>query len=224
MASTMNPMIYSPFQLGSLHQLPPSLSDFLENRDLLEFSCTNQSIREQNRPSLVIRKRQMFKQLIHYFYLSFDVHRKHISFLRQYDAYYSKYFALMFQFLPELFEFIQQHGITSFDMGCTSGYGSYPSSAHEMICPRTPQLKQIARDLLFYLSINQTIEWCNLGIFYHSGIITRKQVEDAVRNHPVMDRVSLTPSRSRSYFKCELPTTLWRNYKTGTFYWNHVRE
>jgi len=213
----------SPFHSKSIHQLPPGLSSFLDTRDLLELSCTSKIIGQQIKDDLQEQKAKLFLKLIYYFYYSNYqfTDQRGISFRRRYDSDYTKNISLVFCYLPEIFQFMNSHKVTSLDMGCTSNYGGYPESAYERVSSDTTRIQQLGEQLLSLLSTNQHLEWCNLGLF--DGILNYNDIERAVKNHPTIDRISMTPSRSTTYYN-QPPKTLWRNRKNGTFYWNHWRE
>jgi len=213
----------SPFHSNSIHQLPPGLSSFLAPCDLLELACTAKTIHHQVKENLQEQKAKLFLNLIYYFYYSNyqTSEQRGISLLRRYDNDYTKNISRIFCYLPEVFQFMNSHCVTSLDMGCTSDYGGYPESAFQRVSSNKARIKEVADQLLDLLSTNRHLEWCNLGLF--DGIIDYSDIHCAIKNHPTIDRISMTPSRSTTYYN-RPPKTLWRNRKNGTFYWNHWRE
>jgi len=213
----------SPFHIHSIYLLPPTLSSFLDTPTLLELACTTKNIYHQLKYHLQEQNARLFLTLIDYFYYrSYNVKGdKTISLTRRKDDVYEKNVRLLFHFLPELFQFMNVHHITSLDLGCTSSYGSYPESAYELVSNNENTIKQISKQLLSLLSTNTSLEWCNLGLF--DNIIDYSDIERAVKKHPTIDRISMIPSRATTYYN-QLPKTLWRNRRNGTFYWNHWRE
>jgi hypothetical protein len=207
--------MYSPFQSRSIHQLPPRLFIFLETRDILELSCTNRTTRVQTTNDLYKRKCNTFEKLINYFYYKSTFNEKKITIYRHYDNDYYKNVRCFFQFLPEIFQFINDHRLISIDLSC-------PEYSGKMLGVDTEhEVQLVAEQFLQLLSTNRTLASCNLGLF--EWALDRERVRLAVEHHPMMDYVCIRSNCSRTDFN-KLPNTLYRNKTDNTFYWAHFRN
>jgi hypothetical protein len=147
--------------------------------------------------------------------------QKTITIRKRYDDDYYQKVRALFCCLPEIFQFIQSHGIVSLDFGCTTDYGGYPESPIRMISSDRAELERITSQLLTLLSHNTTLVRCNLGLF--ESLISRRRLINAIEHHPVIDTINMVPNGARTNFLQD-PHILWRNMKDGSFYWNHFRH
>jgi len=212
--------MFSPFHAESTHQLPPHLSSFLEPRDVFELCCINRSTHSQIKDHLHERKKDFSNKLIEYFY--YNNMSKKITIARRYDNEYYKNVRLLFQFLPELFQFIHDQQIVSIDLSCLNSYGGHPECPYKMLAITSEkEIKAVARHLLDLIAANQTLTACNIGLF--EWVLDRDDVHSAVEYHPKMDYLSIRASCATTYFS-KPPTTLYRSKKHNTFYWAHFRN
>jgi hypothetical protein len=212
--------MFSPFHTQSTYELPPHLSTFLETREMFELSCINRSTHSQIKQDLHNRKKYVSEKLIKYFYCNNRL--KKITIAHRYDDEYYKNVRLLFQFLPELFQFIYDHQIVSIDLSCLTSYGGYPECPSKMIGLHSEQMvKAVSDQLLNLVSTNQTLLSCNLGLF--EWVLECDDVHHAIEHHPMMEYLSIRAEDASAYFS-KPPTKLYRNKKDNTFYWAHFRN
>ena len=210
----------TPFHYHSIHQLPPSLFPFLDPFSLAMLSCTNRTVHHQVQQAVLERKQHVFENIIPYFYYYYPSRTTGgtISLLRCYDNVYSYHVRLLFHFLPELFQYIEQHIITTLSMEINY-MGQNETHIKRLLSSDT--MHSIATELLHLLSQNKTLEYCNFGTFYH--VMEHDAVEKAVHQHPTILYVSLYPITSTRSIRSP-PSSIWRHHTRGTFYWSHFRE
>jgi len=212
----------SPFHRDSTHQLPGDLSTFLSTTDLLELSCTKHGIRQQVKDELETRKTKAIDDLIYYFYYcGFDSETGRLSLRRRYENWYEKNVRLLFRFLPELFQFIQQHNIIRLDLSCVGSYGGYPVDASSIVYKDKLERDTILSTLKEQLRSNTTLIYCNLGFFLHD--LSRYEIEDIFLDHPVIDCVNMTCETATAYLH-QPSNMMWRNRNDRSFYWAHFRD
>jgi hypothetical protein len=212
----------SPFHRDSTHQLPGGLSLFLSSSDLLELTCTNHGIRKQVENDLETRKSKTIEDLLYYFYYcGFDSETGRISLRRRYENWYEKNVRLLFRFLPELFQFIEQHKIIRLDLSCVSSYGGNPIHSSTILYKNTVERNEILSTLREQIQKNTTLIYCNLGFFLHD--LTHYEIESMFLHHPTIDCVSLNSEASTVSFR-KPANMMWRNRKDGSFYWDHLRN
>jgi hypothetical protein len=212
-----------PFHSNSTNELPVGIIQFLPSADLNQFSCVNRAMHDQIEEEMKIRKKELVDHLIYYFYYSnaYDLERKCITIRKQYNKDYYKNVRILFHCLPELFDFIETHKITHLDLGCTNDYGGHAESPYRIISSNYDEICAAAKQVLHLLSQNTTLITCNLGLF--QDIIGRKQIIDAVENHPTLDYLEMLSNGASTRFSAA-PTTLYRNRRDRSFYWDRFRH
>jgi hypothetical protein len=213
------------FRTNSIHQFPPYFSTFLQPSEVLSLACTNKNNWSQVEKDLSSRRHVIFDRLMNYWYYKTTDYlngNKKITIQRRYDEHYYKNVRSLFQFLPELFDFIKKQGILIVDLSCLSSYGGYPEYPTKMLGTNDPSaIAKIAEQFLSLLSKNTTLSWCNMGIF--ENVLNRSLVEEMIRGHPTLDHLSIRANGSTTYFNYP-PMTLYRNRIDGTFYWSNFRN
>jgi len=213
------------FRTDSVLQFPPSFSSFLQPYEVLALGCTNKNNWSQVKKELYGRRQGVFDQLMYYWYycnISYINGEKHIVIHRRYDDHYYKNVRILFQFLPELFDFIEKKDVHVLDFSCLNSYGGDPECPERMLdILERSAITKIGEEILTLLSKNTTLSWCNLGLF--EGVLERGRVEEMIQGHPTLDHISLRSHGSSTYYN-EHPTTLYRNRINGTFYWSHFRD
>jgi len=215
----------SMFRTDSIHQFPPCFSTFLQPSEVLALACTNKNNWSQVVRDLYHRRQDVFDQLMYYWYycnVSYINGERQIVIQRRYDINYYKNVRALFQFLPELFDFIGKKDVHVLDLSCLNSYGGRPECPEQMlgISDRTA-ITKIGEQLLTLVSRNATLSWCNLGLF--EDVLDRMRVEEMIRGHPTLDHLSIRACGSTKYTN-RPPTTLYRNRIDGTFYWSHFRD
>jgi len=204
-------MNMSFFPSASTLQIPPCLYDFLRPSELLELSCIHRTM-VQTLDALSARKGKTLSRLIFYFCPP-GAHS--ISLSRRYDAEYEPNMRQLFLLLAEFFQFIEFRKVRVLDWGLVTDYGGHPEHLSCFVSPS--KCAQVSRQLLDCLSQNTTLETCNFGLFSH---VPRADWLHAVKEHPTLRLIALTPNRARVNYN-EPPTTLWRT--PTTFVWSHFR-
>lgn len=212
----------SPFHANSSQEVPQSILPFLGDYELSQLSQVNRTIHRRIKRDLLVRKYEVFQYLIYFFYYCNNPEcMKRFTIRFRYEFDYFKNVKLVFLFLPELFEFLEDHRVPDLDLGFLESYGGYPACPFQRINSHADELKQIKLQLLDLLSKNTSLVNCNLGLF--EGLIRREEIINAVENHPMLDRIQMRSSGASVYFN-RPPVNLWRNRKDRTFYWDHFRH
>jgi hypothetical protein len=201
-----------------------TITDFLDNFDLAEFSRTNNKHYEIIKPKLIKRKKELANYLIKYFYYidNFSIHTKYdeVSIHTRNDKNYDNNMKKIFWFLPEIFDFIQNNNIDHLNLGCLTSYGGYPKCINQIIPTITPkEINMIVNQLLILLQKNTTIKVCNIGVFQH--YIDMDILKNMMNNNQSLDYVSIKANGSTTNFN-KPPTTLYRK-TNGEFIWSHFR-
>jgi hypothetical protein len=158
------------------------------------------------------RKRTLFQDTIYYlYYCNVAAERKTLDLRRRYDENYESSIRALFHFLPELFEFLQDHRVEHVvlaSMDDNTGCGVSRTMAAQFPPDR---MKEICDQFIHLLSKNRTLVTCTLEIFYDRIILNRNRLRDAIHQHPTLNIVTLSSWSNH-------PNTLWRA-KDGSFYW-----
>ena len=201
----------------------PNVNNFLTTNELVTVSCVNNTTYQYTKQTLIDRKKKMIDELIRYFYW---IDNKRISLYRRYSTLqpnrevfkspatiYELNLRKLFSVLPELFEFIVNHNITSLDLGCITSYGGYPVNF-------TDSSSNIILDkLLLLIKNNSTLTYCNLGLFEYN--IDRNALIEIVSSHPKLECISIRANGATTHFN-RPPTSLYRN-KDNMFVWSYFR-
>lgn len=141
-----------------------------------------------------------------------------------YGAYEKEQVTHLMTHLPELFAYVEEHGIKNLHLSCTTSYGGQNNTLDRFF---TKEAIMICADLLEQLSKNTTLTYCNLGLF--QGLITNEEIEESIALHPSLTCVSMNAARATAYFD-KPPTTLYRDKQelegrpsTWRMYWAHFR-
>jgi hypothetical protein len=151
---------------------------------------------------------------IHYFH-----HTSNGISLRKQSGPYDDNVRILFDNLPALFDYIAQHKIRSLDLSMVTDHGAYPMPA-ALVAPRlfTKGLSAVVEELRALLASNQTLTYCNLGLF--ADEFTRTEIQAIFEGHPTIDCVELTSNGSEYHF--HMPPNCM--YRRGNLYWAHFRE
>ena len=200
-----------------------TINMFLNTNELVTMSIVNNITYQYTKQTLIDRKKKMIDDLIRYFYWMDD---KKISLYRRYSTLqpnrevlkspgtiYELNFRKLFSVLPELFEFIVNHNITSLDLGCITSYGGYPVNFTDS------SSNLILDKLLLLIKNNSTLTYCNLGLFEYN--IDRDALIEIVSSHPKLECISIRANGATTHFH-RPPTSLYRK-KDGSFVWSHFR-
>jgi hypothetical protein len=193
------------------------IAPFLPYQELLEYSCSNRHFHKELNPIVKKRKKEEVNRLIQYFMLD---DKKYITIRTRMDQAYKTNVLKLFRILPELFQFIEEHHVTSLELGCVSKYGGYPESPFQFVAPLLDTIVATSYQILDLLSQNTTLTYCNLGLF--RNIMSRKDIVNAVEKHPVLDILSMLSNGARLDFR-DPPYMLWRDHMGG-FYWDHFQH
>jgi hypothetical protein len=206
-------------------QFPPCMSVFLQPSEVLALACTSHTNFKQVKKDLHSRRQVIFDRLMNYWYydtIDYLNGNKKITIQHRYDKHYYKNVRILFQFLPELFDFIEKQGILIVDLSCLNSYGGHPECPERMLgIDDQSTIVKISEQFLSLLSKNTTLSWCNIGLF--ETVLNRSLVEEMIQGHPTLDHLSIRANGSTTYFN-HPPKTLYRNRLCGTFYWSHFRD
>ena len=157
-------------------------------------------------------------QAIEYFYVKGDTPR--IT-LRKQSGPYDDHVSTLFAHLPALFDYIAQHKITVLDLSMVTDYGAYPMPA-SLVAPRlfTKGLAAVVEELRTLLASNQTLTYCNLGLF--ADEFTRTELQNIFKEHPTIEMVSLTCAGATTYY--HMPPNHMYRHPRGNLYWAHFKE
>ena len=182
-------------------QFPPIILEFLTNKEILELSLLNQKYTEEMYPILQKCKKKISDEVVAYF----NTNRTTlISTHRSYHIHFEKNIKRLFYFIPELFEYIQSKNVTYLDL---SDPYRYENTFYHLVSLDTAQLKKIISQILHYIKNNNTLAYCNIGMF--QKYIDRDEVEWAVSHHPTLHQVE-TASTYSLFNRSAPPSTLYR--------------
>lgn len=141
--------------------------------------------------------------------------------LRKQSGPYDDHVSTLFAHLPALFDYIAQHKIRSLDLSMVTDYGAYPMPA-SLVAPRlfTKGLAAVVEELRTLLASNQTLTYCNLGLF--ADEFTRTELQAIFEGHPTIEMVSLTSAGATTYY--HMPPNHMYRHPRGNLYWAHFRE
>jgi hypothetical protein len=185
---------------------------FLDNKSLLQLSCVNRTTCTTLHNHIQERKRTLFQDTIYYlYYCNAAAARKTLNLQRRYDENYESSIRTLFHFLPELFEFLQDHQVEHFVLASMDD-NVLCEVSHAMAALFSPErMKEICDQFIHLLSQNSTLVTCTLEIFYDIIMLNRNRLRDAIHQHPTLNIVTLSSWSNN-------PNTLWRA-KDGSFYW-----
>ena len=193
----------------------PNINKFLTIKDLVITSSVNNIMYIETKKDLLDRKKEMIDELLYYFYWM-DINNC-ISLYRRYSSNYKVNVRKLFLILPELFEFIEYHNITSLDFSCITSYGGYPECPHNFIDSK--KLTNIIDQLILLIKNNTTLTYCNIGLF--ENFIDRDKLITHVSLHPKLECISIHSNGATTYFN-KPPTSLYRT-KDNKFVWAHFK-
>jgi len=194
------------------YQLPSTLLTFLNESELGILACVSQQLRDDTRLERMFRKRQMISRVLQYFHHPFAVM---FSLHRTFQDGFLLNIKRLFQFIPEWFQYLEEHGVRYLDMSILE-HRIYPFMNLRRIIPEYDIPMRI-QSILEHLAQNTTLVYCNFNLF--RGMITRDQVYEAFQHHPKIDQVELAVSLG--YYSPTCPMSLyrvsdrrleWRNY------------
>jgi chromosome condensin MukBEF MukE localization factor len=201
----------------SMYQFPQTIVDLLPVSDVATLSSLNTIMNNDMKIYMKKYRNDKIEELLYYFYYSDPVNSR-ISIYTRYHSYYAKNVRDLFYFLPELFDFIKQKNITSLDLSCITSYGGYPESPERMICNEINTIQFISNQLIKLVSDNDTLTYCNLGMFLY--YIDRDKLRTEICKNKTLQLLSLQPNGSTTYFN-KPPNTLYR--RQDIFLWSHFK-
>jgi hypothetical protein len=173
-----------------------------------------------------IRKSVAILLIMKYFHtpkmLIFSMHR-------HYQPHFKKQVRRLFQFLPEWFDYLNEHKITYLDLGDPYFYDNnffqlqvgppfvYMTLADQLISKDPNVITSILEHIYDFLQHNQHLCYCNLGIF--QPYLDRDRLKEIVSHHPHMYHLEIG-SRASYLIVGQEPTSLYRIHD-GTFEWRH---
>lgn len=152
-------------------------------------------------------------EAIRYFHVS-----NRITIVKQ-SGPYDDNLRILFAHLPELFAYIEEHGVAELDLSMVTDHGGHHMPA-SLVAPRlfTKGLTAVVEELRVLLSKNTTLAYCNLGLF--ADEYTRTEFQAIFEDHPAIRTVSLTSNGAPTYYHMP-PNSMYRD--KGILYWGHVR-
>jgi hypothetical protein len=141
--------------------------------------------------------------------------------LRKQSGPYDDNVRILFDNLPSLFEFIKEHNVQSLNLSMVTDYGAYPMPA-SLVAPRlfTKGLSAVVEELRALLASNQTLTYCNLGLF--ADEFTRTELQAIFEGHPTIEMVCLTSTGASTHY--HMPPNRMYRHPRGNLYWAHFRE
>ena len=194
------------------------ISKFLSTHDIANLSYVNSKINRDLQEKLQEEKKKKFDNLMNYFY-HMEQYNNTITLRRRYDNNYNNYVKSLFNFLPELFDFIKEKKITYLDISSLTSYGGYPESANKTISNNQEHILEILNQLVMFIRNNKTLTGCNIGLFEH--YIVKPELQNTMSMHPTLQFISIQANGATHNFN-ESPTTLYRN-NDGNFEWKHFK-
>lgn len=201
----------------STNQFPRNIVELLSVSDVATLSSLNTIMNNDMKIYMKKYRNDKIEKLIYYFYYSDHVNSR-ISIYRRYDKYYERNVRDLFHFLPELFDFIKEKNITSLDLSCVTSYGGYPENPERMICNEINIIEFISNQLIKLVSDNDTLTYCNLGLFL--DYIDRDKLRTEMCKNKILEILSLQPNGSTTYFN-KPPNKLYR--RKDIFVWSHFK-
>lgn len=145
-------------------------------------------------------------------------YEKRISLHTRYDKYYHINVQNLFNFLPELFTFVEQHNIIFLDFSYLSNYGGYSEDISQFILQ--DKIYDTLQLLLQLIKKNTTLQNCNIGLF-QNYLTDLTKIEDIIKNHHNLKWINIRATNSTTYFN-KLPTTIWKK-NNGEMVWSHFK-
>ena len=141
--------------------------------------------------------------------------------LRNQPGPYDDHVRVLFAHLPALFDYITKHGIQSLDLSMVTDHIGYPIPA-SLIAPRlfTKGLAAVVEELRVLLAANQTLRYCNLGLF--ADEYTRTEIQDIFQSHPTIRCVCLLSNGAATHHHMP-PSNMFRHPR-GNLYWGHFED
>ena len=141
--------------------------------------------------------------------------------LKKQSGPYDDNLRILFAHLPSLFDFIQEHTVQSLDLSMVTDHGACHLPA-SLVAPRlfTKGLAAIIEELRVLLAANQTLTYCNLGLF--ADEYTRTEIQAIFERHPTIKTVCLTSTGAATHYYMP-PNNMYRHPR-GNLCWGHFRE
>ena len=141
--------------------------------------------------------------------------------LRKQSGPYDDHVRVLFAHLPTLFDYIAKHQIQSLDLSIVTDHGSFPMPA-SLVAPRlfTKGLSAVVEELRVLLAANQTLRYCNLGLF--ADEYTRTEIQDIFQAHPAIHTVCLLSNGAATHYHMP-PSNMFRHPR-GHLYWGHFED
>lgn len=211
--------------LFSYYQFPLFLSQVMTTEDLGEWSRVNHAAHRAAAAELHARRLIQADRLLYYFYYCTPpahlAWEKRIALHLRYDSIYRDNVRLLFRLLPELFAFIAKEGILSLDMSAANSWYGPAEVARGWVYDTEEEKQIILRALSAGLMANETLEYCNLGLFAKE--ISYAAFYHIFEHHPVIDCATLHTSGAQTNWNYH-PSTLWRKRDDGSLYWANLRQ
>jgi hypothetical protein len=203
------------------YEIPPLILDYLENGELIELACVSHRMKEETQKKRILRKKEIILGIMRYFHtpntLIFSMHRN-------YQPDFKKQIRRLFQFLPEWFEYLNEEHINYLDLGDPYYYYTYFCSpptgfmmTHELISSDFAVIESIVNHIYDFLQHNESLCYCNLGIF--QSFLKYDRLKEAVTNHPHLYHLEIA-SRGTYDINEQVPTSLYRIHN-NEFEWRH---
>lgn len=195
------------------------ISKFLSLQDITQLSYVNTMINRDIQEKLDELKQKAFNHLMYYFYYK-ERRDGVITLRRRYDSDYKNNVKSLFNFLPELFDFIKAKNITYLDISSLTSYGGYPESAHNILSNEKNRILEILNQLVILIGNNKTLTGCNIGLFQY--YIVHTELERMMSMHPTLEYISTEANGATHNFR-HPPTTLYR-MDDGNCDWRHFKK
>jgi hypothetical protein len=167
----------------TLYEFPAGILPFLEASELVKLSQVNKKLAMETKRTRILRREETIRAILTYFHrpstlIFSNQNVPHYSD----DPYYRKIFKRLFYFLPELFQYIEEHQIRSLIIS--------PNAYNLSLIPYTALLGVLAQ-FLQLLRMNTTLTDCNIGFFAH--FLNGGELEHIMRNHPLLYHIDTAP-------------------------------
>ena len=182
-----------------MYQCPPEIRDFMNSRDLLEFTCVNRSAYHLD---LKKRKAVHAEYIMNYFYSTMHAYSQHnisICLYKVYDTHYMRNIRHLFYLLPELFAFIEQRNIKVLHLSCVAMIWEDKYSKKRLhsindylIHPFNQELYKVIQPYLLPLLTlirNSSLVECNIGLF--RDMIDKNTLSSMIVRSPTIKHLSV---------------------------------
>lgn len=137
------------------YKIVQPFKDLLPDNDLVTCSVLNQFFSNELEEEVANRK---INYILNYFYRP---HTHSVCIQDTFRTHYDRNVSILFQMLPELFQFINDQNITSLHLECVTSYGGYPQYISEWV----PNASEIFNQLIELIIHNTTLLYINIGLF-----------------------------------------------------------